>query len=132
MSEAEQEERDRIERLMQSDRAVFVFGSNLAGRHGAGAAADATALYGALYGKGSGFQGRSYAIATKGWNLRTLSIGQIRLEVYAFIEYAKANPETVFAVTRIGCGLAGYHDEDIAPLFNKAPSNCSLPTGWRK
>jgi hypothetical protein len=110
---------------------VFVFGSNLAGRHGKGAALDARKEYGAIYGQGVGRQGNSYAIPTKGVRLETLHLGEIDKYVKEFIEYAKANPDDEFHVTRIGCGLAGYTDRDIAPMFTGSPNNCALPHGWR-
>lgn len=110
---------------------IFVFGSNLAGRHGKGAALTAYQAYGAVYGKGQGFQGRSYAIPTKDLFLKTLPLERIKVYVNTFIEFARKNPDMRFTVTRIGCGLAGYKDEDIAPMFAEAPYNCSLPEGWR-
>lgn len=111
---------------------IFALGSNLAGRHGAGAALCALQEHGAVYGQGVGHQGRSYAIPTKDANLRTLPLGTIGAYVYSFLLYAEAMPELEFNVTRIGCGLAGYTDKDIAPLFKDAPNNCHLPTGWRE
>lgn len=111
---------------------IFVFGSNLAGRHGKGAALHARQNYGAIYGVGEGMQGHSYAIPTKDHNLNTLPLHIIAICVNKFLEYARANPEAIFEVTRIGCGLAGYGDEDIAPMFKTAPLNCNLPEGWRK
>ena len=110
---------------------IFVFGSNLAGRHGKGAALEAVKTHGAVYGKGIGFYGKSYAIPTKDENLKTLSIPQIRKHVDTFIRFAELNPQMKFQVTRIGCGLAGYEDTDIAPLFLSSPSNVMLPAGWR-
>lgn len=109
---------------------IFVFGSNLAGRHGAGAALAARQYHGAIYGQGVGRQGNSYAIPTKDEQLRALSIDRIRLHVDAFIEYARSHPELIFQVTRVGCGLAGYCDKDIGPLFANAPTNCQLPHEW--
>lgn len=111
---------------------IFVFGSNLAGRHGKGAAKDAVQLYGARVGQGRGMQGRSYAIPTKDWKLKVLPISQINVYVSDFVKYAKQHPELNFFVTRIGCGLAGFKDEQIAPLFSGAPENCQLPEGWRE
>lgn len=111
---------------------IFVFGSNLAGRHGAGAALFALKNHGAIYGQGIGRQGDSYGIPTKDENIRTLPVSRIKTYVDDFIIYAKLNPNLEFNVTRIGCGLAGYKDDDISPLFKKAPSNCHLPEGWRK
>jgi hypothetical protein len=110
---------------------IFVFGSNLAGRHGKGAALTAYRKYGAIYGQGVGMQGNSFAIPTKDENLNTLPVNKIEKYVNNFIKYATLNPDLTFQVTRIGCGLAGYEDSDIAPLFINAPSNCILPVGWR-
>lgn len=111
---------------------IFVFGSNTAGRHGKGAALYAVQNYGAVYGKGFGRQGNSFAIPTKGSKLEVLPLTQIATFVHRFIEYAEAIPSLDFEVTRIGCGLAGYADIDIAPMFKDAPSNCHLPEGWRE
>jgi len=110
---------------------IFVFGSNLAGRHGKGAALYARQNHGAKYGVGIGFEGNSYAIPTKDANLRTLPIPIIELFVQDFLRFATANPEREFEVTKIGCGLAGYQESDICPLFKTAPANCFLPEGWR-
>ena len=110
---------------------VFVFGSNLAGIHGAGAAKTALEQYGAIWGKGEGFAGNSYAIPTKNGMLNTLPLDEIRKYVSRFLEFAKICPDLTFFVTRIGCGLAGLTDYDIAPMFEDAPSNCELPLGWR-
>jgi hypothetical protein len=109
---------------------VFVFGSNLAGRHGGGAAKDAHRLYGAILGKGVGYHGNSYAIPTKDQYLNTLDLSDIRTYVNEFIKFATDNRDLYFFVTRIGCGLAGYSDSLISPLFYKAPKNCELPYGW--
>lgn len=110
---------------------IFVFGSNLAGRHGAGAALYARTHHGAIYGQGVGFQGNSYAIPTKDYNIRTLSLHTIERYVTEFKEYAKNHPEMLFQVTRIGCGLAGYTDSVISPMFINAPTNCILPKEWK-
>jgi hypothetical protein len=109
---------------------IFVFGSNLAGRHGAGAALCAIKEHGAKYGQGIGRQGNSYAIPTKDENIRTLPLVNIQKYVEEFIAYAKEHNNEIFYVTRIGCGLAGYSDTDIAPMFINAPDNCKLPVGW--
>lgn len=111
---------------------IFVFGSNLAGRHGKGAAADALRLHGAIYGHGEGRQGDSYAIPTKDFDMRTRPLADIAMSVEDFLWYANNNPDLRFQVTRVGCGLAGYTDADIAPMFHTAPPNCDLPDGWRK
>ncbi len=109
---------------------IFVFGSNLAGRHGKGAALTARKDYGAVYGVGVGLTGRSYAIPTKDHYLGILPLPVIELHVMRFKQFAKENPQYTFKVTRVGCGLAGYTDEDIAPMFKGCPSNCILPEGW--
>jgi hypothetical protein len=110
---------------------IFVFGSNLAGRHGKGAALTARLEHGAIYGQGRGIQGQSYAIPTKDEFLKTLPLWQIGEYVAHFLDFARAMPQYTFNVTRIGCGLAGYTDADIAPFFKDAPANCNLPIEWR-
>jgi len=102
---------------------VFVFGSNLAGRHGAGSALVARQNHGAQIGVGEGPTGNAYAIPTKDYDLRTMSIRSISFYVEGFILYAIQHPSTRFEVVDIGCGLAGYQASDIAPLFTGAPSN---------
>lgn len=109
---------------------IFVFGSNLAGRHGKGAALFAREYHGAEYGVGAGRTGNSYAIPTKDYNIKTLPLELIKGYVDDFIEYAKANPDLKFAVTRIGCGYAGYTDHQISPMFERVPDNCILPEEW--
>jgi hypothetical protein len=97
---------------------VFVFGSNLSGRHGKGAAK--TALkFGASYGTKEGIQGNSYAIPTKDHKLNTLRIEQIKLFVDRFVDFVSKSTYNDFLVTEIGCGLAGYEPSQIAPLFEK-------------
>ena len=108
---------------------IFVFGSNLAGRHGAGAARVAVSKHGACYGVGVGLQGNSYAIPTKFHDLTTMPLTRIKAYVNGFLQVASASMLD-FHVTRIGCGLAGYRDEDIAPLFNGATSNCYFDEKW--
>jgi len=111
---------------------VFVFGSNLAGRHGKGAALWAHQHRGAVYGQGKGLQGNSYAIPTKGRDLHTLSIKAIALYIAEFKGFAEKHPELTFQLTPIGCGLAGYKPEDIAPMFRDAPLNVILPDEFRQ
>ena len=108
---------------------VFVFGSNLAGMHGGGAAYVAFRKFGAVMGCGVGLRGQSYAIPTMQGGVET-----IKPYVDAFIEFAKAHPELFFYVTRIGCGIAGFRDREIAPLFTEAvplPNVC-LPESFIK
>jgi hypothetical protein len=109
---------------------VFVFGSNLAGRHGKGAALEAKENWGAIYGQGQGFQGQSYAIPTKDKKLKTLPLGQIRNYVDDFLAFARKRPELRFLLTKIGCGLAGYQERQIFPMFESAPKNVIMPEGW--
>lgn len=116
---------------MRDEKIIFVFGSNYAGRHGAGAALYARNHYGAKYGIGKGRTGNAYAIPTKDGYLKTLPLNVIQNHVLDFIQYAVQSPELNFLVTRIGCGLAGYKDKDIAPMFKKVPENCLLPPEWR-
>lgn len=96
---------------------IFVFGSNLAGRHGKGAALYALKNHGAIYGQGWGLQGNSFAIPTKGYNLEVLPLIQIEKHISEFLYFAEYNPELKFNVTPIGCGLAGYKRSQIKPLF---------------
>jgi hypothetical protein len=108
-----------------------VFGSILAGRHGKGAALDAARNWGAVYGVGHGRTGNSYAIPTKDAHLRTIPLEDIRFDVGRFKDYAKSHPELTFLVTAVGCGLAGYSPDDIAPMFKDAPTNCVLPEEFK-
>lgn len=109
---------------------IFVFGSNLAGRHGKGAALYARQNHGAEYGVGEGITGNSYALPTKDEQLRVRSLADIKVSVDKFISYAADNPQLTFQVTKVGCGLAGFKECEIAPLFKDAPSNCIMPDGW--
>ena len=117
------------------DNEVFVFGSNLSGRHGKGAAKTALG-WGAKYGQASGIQGKTYGIPTKDASIRrTLSIEEIKPFVDEFIEFAKANPNLIFLVTEIGCGLAGLKPKDVALLFKDSVdvANIHLPAKfWHK
>jgi hypothetical protein len=106
---------------------VFVFGSNLEGMHGGGAAAAAMRFFGAVWGQGVGLQGQSYGIPTMHGGIE-----EIRPYVDEFIEFARKHPELTFLVTRIGCGIAGFTDMQIAPLFIYAleMSNVVLPKSF--
>jgi hypothetical protein len=106
---------------------IFVFGSNLAGRHGMGAALCARTYHGAIYGRSVGRQGQSYAIPTKDKRIKALPLEAISEHVRTFIEYAAAHPELTFRLTAIGCGLAGYKPAQIAPMFASAPPNVIKP-----
>lgn len=109
---------------------IFVFGSNEAGIHGAGAALEAKRKHGAVYGIGYGRKGNSYALPTKDMGIKTLPMKQIALYVKRFLEYAARHPEMQFQVTAIGCGLAGLEHSQMAPLFKGAPPNCWFDTLW--
>lgn len=109
---------------------VFVFGSNLAGRHGKGAALWARQNRGAVYGQGIGPQGNSYAIPTKDECLRTLPLEKIAGYVRGFLNYALNSPSVQFQLTPIGCGLAGYRRDQIEPMFANAPPNVIWPPEW--
>jgi len=124
---------------------VLVFGSNLAGRHGWGAAKVAMQQFKAERGVGRGRQGQCYGIPTKdgrpvpgnAWPdltdpAQSLSLTVVTQFIGEFIAYAAAHPELRFFVTRIGCGLAGFKDKEIAPLFASAPANCSFPDTWKE
>ncbi len=106
---------------------IFVFGSNLQGMHGGGAARAAVDKFGAIWGQGTGFQGQSYAIPTMHGG-----VDAIKPYVDEFIDFAQSHPEYRFLVTRIGCGIAGFKDEDIAPLFASALNitNIVLPKNF--
>jgi len=112
---------------------IFVFGSNLAGIHGAGAARQARERFGAQPGVGRGLTGptgRCYAFPTKDERVETLPLVAIRREVLALYECCRAHPDKRFLLTAVGCGLAGYTPAQIAPLFSNTaarPRNLVLP-----
>lgn len=113
---------ERITSLTENE--IFVFGSNLAGAHGGGAARLAYNRFGAVWGQGVGLQGQSYAIPTMHGGVEA-----IKPYVDDFIVFARDHKELTFLVTRIGCGIAGFLDKDIAPLFKDAvdDNNIILP-----
>lgn len=111
---------------------IFVFGSNLAGRHGAGAALLAAKRFGAQRGVGEGLMGQCYALPTKDEFVETLPLNEINRYVAEFLNVAWKHPELTFFVTKIGCGLAGYDVEEIAPLFHKVPANVILPVEFKQ
>ena len=112
---------------------IFVFGSNLMGIHGAGAAREALENWGAEWGVSEGLTGNSYAIPTKDELFKTLPLESIKISVDRFIYVAIHNPHFYFFVTPIGCGLAGYAHNQIAPLFRSVMDlhNVGLCTTWR-
>jgi hypothetical protein len=109
---------------------IFVFGSNEAGVHGAGAARTAREHHGAVLGHGFGPAGNSFAIPTKDWQIFSLPIETVKFYVDRFIIYARLHPQYIFQVTAIGCGLAGFRHDVIAPLFKYAPQNCQFDSAW--
>lgn len=116
---------ERIQQLAPGE--IFVFGSNLRGMHGGGAAYVAYRKFGAVMGQGVGLQGRSYAIPTMQGGVET-----IKPYVDEFVDFARKHSELTFLVTRIGCGIAGFSDWQISPLFEPAHDldNVILPEGW--
>jgi hypothetical protein len=121
---------DKISKLKKNQ--VFVFGSNEAGIHGAGAAKLAEEKFGAIMGMGYGLQGQSFGIPTKDTFIRTLSLDKIEFYIYSFLTEAMEYPDTEFLVTKIGCGLAGYSEDQIANLFKGKfiPENVTLPESF--
>lgn len=115
---------------MNTNKMCFVFGSNLRGVHGAGAAAYAHKELGAQWGVGEGPTGDCYALPTKDIRIESLPIGMVAVHVSRFLQYALSHPELKFKVTQIGCGLAGFKPEQIAPMFKNAPDNCYYDIGW--
>jgi hypothetical protein len=112
-----------------ADNQVFVFGSNRAWRHGAGAAHVAMKKFGAVYGEGP-FRGQSYGISTKDENIKTLPLSEIKKEIDEFVSFAANRPELEFLVTKVGTGLSKYKIEDIAELFRNRkyiPPNIVFP-----
>ena len=104
---------ERITRLKENE--IFVFGSNIHGRHGGGAARAAYEKFGAEWGVGEGLTGRCYALPTMEGG-----VDYIAGKVQSFLACAEAHPELKFYVTKIGCGIAGFRAEEIGPLFKDA------------
>lgn len=109
--------------------AVFVFGSNTAGHHAAGAARQAVEQFGAVMGQGEGLQGQSYAIPTM--NGREL----FQEAIQRFVAFAASRPDLQFMLTKVGCGIAGYSESEVRQMFQRAlpagwPENITPPEGW--
>ena len=113
---------DNIDSLLPHE--VFVFGSNRQGQHGGGAARTACLKFGAVMGEGEGLQGQSYALPTME------GLDELRLSAKRFIDFARAQPDLVFYLTKVGCGIAGYDEAQVKPLFADAPPNVIKPSGW--
>lgn len=111
---------------------IFVFGSDLAGKHVSGDALNALRQHGALYGRAVGLQGHSYALPVRDEQGRLLPLPIINRYAAAFVQFATIHRELTFHVTRIGCGRDDYRDEQIAPFFAGAPPNCHLPKPWQR
>jgi len=113
---------------------IFVFGSNEKGIHGGGAARAAREKHGAVLQQGFGPQGNSFGIPTcakpTGEPNHEIALDKIKYYVDCFIVYANQHPELEFQVTQVGCGLAGWTPEQIAPLFCASPANCLFDTAW--
>ncbi len=109
---------------------IFVFGSNLAGRHGKGAALQALQNFGAVYGVGEGLMGRSYAFPTLDYTLKRRSMDELVLSRGALYRCCLKHSDWCFLLTKVGCGLAGYPEELMRLLFENHPANLVLPEGW--
>jgi len=111
---------------------IFVFGSNLDGIHGAGAARHAMQWHGAVYGQGEDHWGNSYALPTKGHGITDMTLAQIEPNIERFLDYAKAYPNMTFILTPIGTGLAGHAKRDIWAILERygVPRNVYLTSTW--
>ncbi len=113
------------------DPRVFVFGSNVAGLHGGGAAWYAKNKLGAEWGVGEGLTGQTYALPTCYVPGEPVTFDELIVYVANFLEVARAHTELTFFVSAVGCGIAGFEESEVGPLFKDAPANCDLPPGWR-
>lgn len=123
-----------IDGMLPEDDSILVFGSNLQGFHSLGVAKIATQKFGAIRHNGEGLQGTSYAIPTRYWVMEkrrmfTLTLEEVTANISRFCQFTKEHPELRFFVTSIGCGLAGFTMDQMAPLF-KTAINCSFPENW--
>lgn len=116
-----------------SDPRIFVFGSNLLGIHGAGAAGYARKELGAQLGIGEGPTGRTYALPTCYRPGEPITLQELAVYVDNFLRYAEKHPETRFFVSAVGCGIAGFTEDEVSYIFRElgTPDNCDLPVGWR-
>lgn len=117
-----------IESLKQNQ--IFVFGSNLAGKHYGGAARQAQEQFGAQMGIGEGLTGKTYAFPTLDENFRIRTDDEITQSVEKFFKCVKAHPELEFLLTKVGCGIAGYDESYMIQKFRHAPGNVVKPEGW--
>lgn len=118
--------------LVDISNTIFVFGSNLDGIHGAGAALYAHKQRGAVWGHGEGLTGTCYALPTKGHKICYMSENEVQARCQRFLRFASGNPGATFQVTQVGCGLGGFTKQQIAPFFEYAPENCLFDTEWKE
>lgn len=109
---------------------VFVFGSNMAGKHHGGAAKQAADQFGAEYGVGEGPTGQCYAFPTLTEDFQRVSNTQLKASRLKFYKYAEKHPETEFLLTKVGCGIAGFSESTMKRHFSNAPKNIRKPDGW--
>lgn len=120
---------DNIAKLEKNE--IFVFGSNLAGRHGAGAAKLAYEKFGAIYGVGEGLQGQSYAFPTLTAGFQPRTDEALDISIGKLYQTCEQNPDKIFYLTKVGCGLAGFTEKYMKFLFRgKRPQNLIVPEGW--
>ncbi|ODR25797.1 A1S_2505 family phage non-structural protein [Mycolicibacterium porcinum] len=110
---------------------IFVFGSNEAGHHFGGAAAQAHRDFGAEWGVGEGLTGRSYAFPTLAADMQRVSNTQLKASRLRLYRTAQAHPDAEFLLTKVGCGIAGFSEDTMRKLFRNAPSNIIKPEDWR-
>lgn len=118
---------------MKYERVIFVFGSNLAGIHGAGAAKFAHEEHGAEWGVGEGLTGDSYALPTKDENIKTLPWPEVEENINEFLDHAETFPENLYILTPVGCGLAGYNKRGLWLVLKHrvgVPENVVLSHSW--
>lgn len=119
---------DNITELKPNE--VFVFGSNRLGAHRGGAARYAYDHFGAELSNSEGIQGQSYALPTMDKDMKPYSSYNLKKVVNSFVYYARQHPEKTFLLTKVGCGIAGFTEAQIAPLFRHTPGNVVKPKGW--
>jgi hypothetical protein len=110
---------------------IFVFGSNQRGAHAGGAARLAKEKFGAQEGVGEGLTGQSYAFPTLTASFEKVSQASLEASRDRFFAAARQNPDKTFVLTKVGCGIAGFTEDEIRPLFKNAPANVTLPEDWR-
>lgn len=119
------------ENIIPSGNWIWVFGSNTGGKHARGNARIARVNFRAEFGVGEGATGNAWAIHCYDNHQKSLPLDAIEGQVHAFLQHAAQNPLINFFVTRVGCETGAYTDDQIGPLFERAPDNCSLPDAWR-